>query len=103
MLGPSSLAGWKAVLASIAAARRTPDERDTRIERSGLYGEYPAIVRASVEHFSDPDTALEDLKRAYFLVWCGAMAAPAESRIAPLARERGLDAPTGRIRDVASR
>jgi hypothetical protein len=85
MLGLSSLAGWEnALLASIAGASGTPDERDAQIERSGLYGEYPAIVNAYVEHFSDPDTALEALKRAYFLVWRGAMAAPAESGIASL-------------------
>ena len=57
-----------------------------------MYGEYPAIVNAYVEHFSDPDTALEALKRAYFLVWRGAMATPAESGIAPL--------PDGTIRNV---
>jgi hypothetical protein len=93
MLGLSSLAGWEnAVLASIAGASGSPDERDAQIERSGLYGEYPAIVNAYAEHFSDPDTTLEALKRAYFLVWRSAMAAPAESGIAPL--------PEGTIRVV---
>ena len=93
MLSLSSLAGWEeAVLASIAGATGTPDERDAQIERSGLYGEYPAIVNAYIEHFSDPDTSLEALKRAYFLVWCSAMATPAETGIAPL--------PDGTIRVV---
>src|SRR5215207_6923830 len=93
MLGLSTLAGWEdTVLASVSGASGTPDERDAQIERSGLYGEYPAIVNAYIEHFSDPDTALEALKRAYFLVWRSAMATPAESGIASL--------PDGTIRNV---
>lgn len=93
MLSLATLAGWEdAVLASVRGASGTPDERDAQIERSGLYGEYPAIVNAYVEHFSAPDSALEALKRAYFLVWRSAMATPAESGIAPL--------PDGTIRNV---
>jgi hypothetical protein len=93
MLGLSTLAGWEdAVLASIQGTRGTPDERDAQIERSGMYGEYPAIVHAYIEHFSEPDSALEALKRAYFLVWRSAMATPAETGIAPL--------PDGTIRVV---
>ena len=93
MLGLTTLAGWEdAVLASVRGASGTPDERDAQIERSGLYGEYPAIVNAYVEHFSDPDSALEALKRAYFLVWRSAMATPAESGIGSL--------PDGTIRNV---
>jgi len=93
MLGLTSLAGWEeSVLASIAGARGTLDERDSQIERSGLYGEYPAIVNAYIEHFSDPDSALEALKRAYFLVWRSAMAPPSETGIPPL--------PDGTIRVV---
>ena len=85
MLSLSSLSGWEdAVLASVRGATGTPDERDAQIERSGLYGEYPAIVSAYIEHFADPESALEALKRAYFLVWRGAMATPADSGIAPL-------------------
>src|SRR4051794_15704252 len=85
MLSLSSLAGWEdAVLASIAGATGTLDERDSQIERSGLYGEYPAILHAYLELFSDPDSALEALKRAVFLVWRAAMASPADSGIAPL-------------------
>ena len=85
MLSLSSLSGWEdAVLASVRGATGTPDERDAQIERSGLYGEYPAIVSAYIEHFSDADSALEALKRAYFLVWRGAMATPADSGIASL-------------------
>ena len=93
MLGLASLSGWEdAVLASVRGASGTPDERDAQIERSGLYGEYPAIVSAYVEHFADADSALEALKRAYFLVWRGAMATPADSGIASL--------PEGTIRTV---
>jgi len=85
MLSLSSLSGWEdAVLASVRGATGTLDERDAQIERSGLYGEYPAIVSAYIELFADGDSALEALKRAYFLVWRGAMANPADSGIAPL-------------------
>jgi hypothetical protein len=85
MLGLSTLAGWEdAVLASVSGASGTPDERDAQIERSGLYGEYPAIVNAYIELFSVAESALEALKRAYFLVWRSAMATPAESGIASL-------------------
>ena len=80
MLGLSTLAGWEeAVLASVRGASGTPDERDAQIERSGLYGEYPAIVSGYIEHFSVAESALEALRRAYFLVWRGAMAAPASA------------------------
>ena len=93
MLGLGSLAGWEdAVLASVRGATGTLEERDAQIERSGLYGEYPAIVSAYTEHFADADSAMEALKRAYFLVWRGAMAPPAESGIASL--------PDGTIRVV---
>jgi hypothetical protein len=93
MLSLNSLAGWEeSVLASIAGATGTPDQRDSQIERSGLYGEYPAIVNTYIEHFSDPETALEALKRAYFLVWRSAMAPPSETGIPPL--------PDGTIRVV---
>jgi len=85
VLSLTTLSGWEeAVLASVAGASGTLDQRDSQIERSGLYGEYPAIVHAYVELFSDPDSALEAIKRAYFLVWRGAMATPAESGIPPL-------------------
>jgi hypothetical protein len=85
MLGLTSLSGWEdAVLASVRGATGTLEERDSQIERSGLYGEYPAIVSAYTEHFADGDSALEALKRAYFLVWRGAMAPPADSGIASL-------------------
>lgn len=85
MLSLSSLAGWEdAVLASVAGASGSVEERDSQIERSGLYGEYPAIVHAYIELFSDPESALEAVKRAYFLVWRSAMALPADSGIPPL-------------------
>ncbi len=72
------------MLASVAGASGSLAERDSQIERSGLYGEYPAIVHAYVELFSDPESALEAIKRAYFLVWRSAMASPADSGIPPL-------------------
>lgn len=85
MLSLSSIAGWEsAVLASIAGASGTLEERDQQIERSGMYGEYPAIVRAYEELFADADCAGEAIKRATFLVWRGAMELPVHTGIAPL-------------------
>lgn len=72
------------MLASAAGASGSVEERDSQIERSGLYGEYPAIVHAYIELFSDPESALEAVKRAFFLVWRSAMAFPADSGIPPL-------------------
>jgi hypothetical protein len=85
MLSLTSLAGWEdSVLASIRGATGSLLERDRQIERSGLYGEYPAIVRAYADLFRDPESALEALKRAVFLVWRAAMAAPGDTGIAAL-------------------
>jgi hypothetical protein len=85
VLSLSSLAGWEeAVLASVDGASGSLEERDSQIERSGLYGEYPAIVHAYIELFADPESALEAVKRACFLVWRSAMAFPADSGIPPL-------------------
>lgn len=85
MLSLASLAGWEdAVLASIRGASGSLIERDRQIERSGLYGEYPAIVRAYIELFADVDSAAEAIKRAVFLVWRGAMAPPSDTGIAAL-------------------
>ena len=93
MLSLNSLAGWEeAVLASITGARGTLEERDSQIERSGLYGEYPAIVRAYEELFADPEAEGEAIKRAVFLVWRGAMELPVHTGIAPL--------PDGTVREV---
>ena len=93
MLSLNSIAGWEdAVLASIAGARGTLEERDRQIERSGVYGEYPAIVRAYEELFGDPELAGEAIKRGVFLVWRGAMHLPADTGIAPL--------PDGTVREV---
>jgi len=80
------------VLASIQGTSGTLDERDRQIERSGMYGEYPAIVRAYAEHFRDAESAGEAVKRAMFLVWRGAMESPAATGIAPL--------PDGTVREV---
>jgi hypothetical protein len=85
VLSLSALAGWEdAVLASIRGTTGTVEERDRQIERSGLYGEYPAIVRAYLELCDDEESALEATKRAVFLVWRGAMAPPVETGIGPL-------------------
>jgi hypothetical protein len=85
VLSLSSLAGWEdAVLASIRGTSGSVVDQDRQIERSGLYGEYPAIVRAYIELFDDPDSVGEAMKRAVFLVWRGAMAPPAETGIAAL-------------------
>jgi hypothetical protein len=93
VLSLNSIAGWEdAVLASIAGARGTIDQRDRQIERSGVYGEYPAIVRAYEELFADSELAGEAIKRAVFLVWRGAMDLPADTGIAPL--------PDGTVREV---
>ncbi|MEO5817061.1 MAG: hypothetical protein ABIT20_17465 [Gemmatimonadaceae bacterium] len=93
MLSLRSIAGWEdAVLASIAGAGGTIEERDRQIERSGVYGEYPAIVRAYEELFADVEQATEAIKRAVFLVWQGAMELPANTGIAPL--------PDGTMREV---
>ena len=93
MLSLASLAGWEeAILASIVGARGDVGERDRQIERSGMYGEYPAVVRAYEELFADPESLGEALKRAVFLVWRSANAAPWDTGIAPL--------PDGTIRSV---
>lgn len=85
MLSLTSLAGWEeAVMASLRGASGTLDERDRQLERSGLFGEYPAILNAYVELFADPESALEALKRAAFLVWHSAMAPSATTGIASL-------------------
>jgi hypothetical protein len=74
VLSLSAVAGWEAsVLASVRGAIGTLDERDRQIERSGLYGEYPAIVGAYIELFDDEESGLEALKRAVFLLWYGAV------------------------------
>ena len=83
MLSLASIAGWEeAVLASIGAAAGAPETRYAQIERSGMFGEYPAIVSAYLELFGDDDSALEALKRALFLVWRGAMFSPETTGIA---------------------
>ena len=72
-----AIAGWEdAVAASLAGATGTLEERDLQVTRSGLYAEYPAIVRSYIEHFGDERDGPEALKRAVFLVWYGT-AAPA--------------------------
>lgn len=100
MLSLSSLAGWEdAVLASIAGASGTPEERYVQIERSGMYGEYPAILRAYAELFDDPACVVEAVKRAVFLVWRGAMASPDVTGLAALPESTSRDV-IARLDDV---
>lgn len=89
------------MLASIAGAKGSIDERDRQVERSGVYGEYPAIVRAYEELFADAESAGEAIKRAIFLVWRGAVGLPVVTGIAPLPDgtvRAVVDALDGRVR-----
>lgn len=68
-----ALSGWEhAILASIAGARGTLEEKDAQVSRSGLYAEYGEILTAYGEHFDRPATGDEALARAAFIVWHGA-------------------------------
>lgn len=84
----SALAHWEsAVLASIAGATGTLDERDAQITRSGMYAEYPTIFGSYLELARDsqaPAIALEALKRAIFLAWWSFNAVPVESGLTEL-------------------
>ena len=81
----NSISGWEAaVLASIAGATGTPEERDAQIARSGFYGEYPAILEAYVALLDDAAGGLEALKRAVFIAWYGGVSSPWASGIREL-------------------
>jgi len=86
-LSLDALANWEAaVLARISAATGTPDERDAQITRSGLYAEYPAIIRAYMEmHGPESEASLEVTKRTLFLVWHSFKVLPVESGISEIA------------------
>jgi hypothetical protein len=87
MLSLTAIGNWElAVLASIAGASGTIEERDAQITRSGLYAEYPAIFAAYLELVLEGDDAeaLEALKRAVFIAWYGFHAPPTDSGIAEL-------------------
>lgn len=86
-LSLDALANWEAaVLARIAVAKGTPDERDAQITRSGLYAEYPAIVASYMEIAgSESDDRLEALKRALFLTWHSFTVLPVDSGISEIA------------------
>jgi hypothetical protein len=65
-----ALAGWEsAVLASVRGATGTIEERDRQITRSGMYAEYPVIVRCYLDLLADERASVEALKRAVFIVW----------------------------------
>ena len=79
MLTVQSLAGWEAaVLASVRGATGTLDERDRQVERSGIYGEYPAILSGYLEILAPESPReherLEALKRAVFIAWYAGVA-----------------------------
>src|ERR1041384_3826166 len=82
-LSLEALANWEAVvLARMRGATGTPDERDAQITRSGLYAEYPAIIRAySALAGPDPEISLEVIKRMLFLIWHSFKALPVDSGI----------------------
>jgi hypothetical protein len=86
-LSLEALANWEAaVLARISGATGTPDERDAQITRSGLYAEYPAIIRSYFEVTGpQPETDLEVTKRTLFLIWHSFKALPVDSGIAEVA------------------
>ena len=87
MLSLTAIGNWElAVLASIAGATGTVEERDAQITRSGLYAEYPAILAAYLELVLDGEDAesLEALTRAVFIAWYGFQASPTVSGIAEL-------------------
>jgi hypothetical protein len=68
-----ALAGWEdAILASLKGASGTIEQRDEQIRRSGLYAEYPAVLRCYIDHLAS-ETSTEALKRAVFLVWLSAV------------------------------
>jgi hypothetical protein len=100
-----ALAGWEAaVTASLRGATGTIEERDRQITLSGLYAEYPAILRSYLDLVDDERSGLEALKRAVFIVWFGAIEPSPFSGISELparyVRET-MDALESRLRDDA--
>lgn len=92
-----AIAGWEAaILASIAGASGTLEERHAQIARSGLYGEYPAILAAYQTLFAHPESGAEALKRAVFVAWYGTVAPPCHSAILDLP-EHALRATVGTL------
>lgn len=85
----SALARWEAaILASIAGATGTIEERDAQITRSGMYAEYPAIFASYLDLArggGEAATALEALKRAVFLAWWSSTALPVSTGVTELA------------------
>lgn len=92
-LSLEALANWEAaVLARISGATGTPDARDAQITRSGLYAEYPAIIRSYFEaEGPEPETSLEVTKRTVFLVWHSFKALPVDSGISEVAESTVRD------------
>jgi hypothetical protein len=79
-----AIAGWEeAILASLNGTTGTIEERDEQVRRSGLYAEYPAILRSYLDHLSR-ESRPEALKRAVFLVWLSTIELPPYSGLAEL-------------------
>ncbi len=92
-----AIAGWEAaILASIAGASGTLEERHAQIVRSGLYGEYPAILAAYQALLADSGSGAEALKRAVFVAWIGTVAPPCLTAVLDLP-ERALRATVGAL------
>ncbi len=92
-----AIAAWEAaILASIAGASGTLEERHAQIARSGLYGEYPEILTAYQALFAHAESGDEALKRAVFLAWVGTVAPPCQTAILDLP-EHGLRATVGAL------
>lgn len=88
-----ALAGWEsAVLASVRGASGTIDERDRQITLSGLYAEYPAILRSYLDGPPDDPGGIEALKRAVFIVWVSTIEPSPDTGISEI--------PEGLARDV---
>lgn len=80
-----SIAAWEAaILASIAGASGSLEERHAQIARSGLYGEYPEIFAAYGALLAHPESGDEALKRAVFIAWIGTVAPPCHTAILDL-------------------
>ncbi|MGZ8377189.1 MAG: hypothetical protein ACXW05_07725 [Gemmatirosa sp.] len=98
-----AIAGWEAaILASIAGASGTMEERHAQIARSGLYGEYPAILAAYQALFAHPESGAEALKRAVFVAWVGSVAPPCHTAILDLP-EHALRATVGALERALAR
>jgi hypothetical protein len=80
-----ALAGWEeAILASLKGTTGSIEEKDAQVRLSGLYAEYPTVLRCYLDHLADESTRAEALKRAIFLIWISSVEPPPFSGIAEL-------------------